>query len=109
MQHAFELVLIDPPFITEDVWRAYGRAAAFLLNSRGADSGGGGGGGGGAVIATTVRENEPLLAELFGPSLRRQCWQPSIPNLVYQYETFANFACPQLAGANTELPPLSDY
>ena len=92
-------MVIDPPFITHEVWRAYAQTAHWLLdgsastaNTHHSD-----------VLLTTVRENEPLLVELFGPRLKRQAWRPSIPRLVYQYDTFATWECPPLQRGNAEL------
>ncbi|RYH06746.1 hypothetical protein EON65_42520 [archaeon] len=33
MHHSFDVVVIDPPFITEDVWRKYAAAAKVLLKT----------------------------------------------------------------------------
>jgi hypothetical protein len=74
---AFDVVVVDPPFITEPVWRAYADACRALLNASG------------AVLCTTVAENAPLLASLF-PGARSVPFQPSIPRLVYQYDTFCS-------------------
>lgn len=54
------------------------------------------------MLGTTIAENAQLLAELFGavPS----AFQPSIPHLVYQYDTYANWACEPLAVPNPEIP-----
>ena len=75
----FAGVIIDPPFITEEVWRLYSQTARVLLAPEGP----------GRVLATTIAENAPLMLELFGAKPQR--WQPSIPHLVYQYECYANF------------------
>ena len=88
---AFACVVIDPPFITEDVWRLYAQAAAALLAP------------GGAVICTTVAENAALLAELF-PGCAALPFQPSIPHLVYQYNCFSTAAPAALAAVNPEIP-----
>ena len=93
LRGAFAAVVVDPPFITEGVWRAYGAAAAALLAP------------GGAALLTTVAENGPLLAELF-PGARAARLRPSIPRLVYQYDAFCT-ADPMpaaLAAANPEVP-----
>lgn len=34
MLHTFDVVVIDPPFITEEVWQAYARAACMLLKRK---------------------------------------------------------------------------
>jgi hypothetical protein len=87
---AFECVVIDPPFITSDVWRQYAQTAGLLLRE------------GGRVVLTTVIENAPLLRSLLG--VRPTLFLPSIPNLPYQYATFANFQAPELTAANPEVP-----
>lgn len=35
IQHSFDCVVIDPPFITEEVWRLYATAAKLLLRPAG--------------------------------------------------------------------------
>jgi len=125
---AFDLVVVDPPFVTEDVWTQYAAAARLLLrrdprDAPAGDDGGGAGGAGGAapggaddpwagrrVLCTTLRENLPLLRRLFGGALRRQRWRPSVPRLPYQYDCYANWpgAAAALGGRNPELPESSD-
>ena len=83
-------MLIDPPFITEDVWRKYATTAKLLLAP------------GGRVLASTVAENAPLMAELLGA--KPLAFKPSIPNLVYQYNLFASYDAPCLAERNPEIP-----
>jgi hypothetical protein len=34
MLHTFDVVVIDPPFIVEEVWQAYARAAFMLLKTK---------------------------------------------------------------------------
>ena len=101
---AFDAVVVDPPFITKDCWAAAARTCRALLGAAG-DAGALGDGR--ALIATSVRENEPLLAELLG--CKRARFQPSIPHLVYQYETFVSgFEPTVLSRLNPELPPPDD-
>ena len=57
---------------------------------------------GGLVVLTTVIENAPLLADLFG--VRPHAWLPSIPNLPYQYAAYTNFDAPRLSKPNPEVP-----
>ena len=90
---AYDVVVIDPPFITEPVWRSYAAHAQALLVP------------GGSVLCTTVAENAGLLAQLF-PGCAAVPFQPSIPRLVYQYNTFTT-AVPvpeALAARNPEIP-----
>mmetsp|Transcript_8645 Transcript_8645/g.14897 ORF Transcript_8645/g.14897 Transcript_8645/m.14897 type:complete len:193 (-) Transcript_8645:309-887(-) len=73
----FDCVVIDPPFITHEVWTKYAAAAKLLLSP------------GGKVVASTVPENAELLFTLLGA---KPClFKPSIPHLVYQYCLFLNF------------------
>lgn len=90
LRGAFEMVVIDPPYITADVWRRYIEAARLLLRE------------GGLVVATTVIENAPLLAD--GLGVRPHVWLPSIPHLPYQYAVYTNFDSPLLASPNPEVP-----
>lgn len=93
--------VIDPPFITREVWEKYAATAKFLLCE------------GGRLICTTIRENADMMHELLQASLvtslshlhavyracclhctmrlgpyatqvKPQKFQPCIPHLVYQ-------------------------
>jgi hypothetical protein len=81
------LQVIDPPFITREVWEKYAATANFLLSE------------GGRLICTTIRENAAMMNELLQaraasdtlswPSadslqVKPQRFQPCIPHLVYQ-------------------------
>lgn len=95
------MVIIDPPFITEDVWSKYSTTAKLLLTksplaSDVHDRG--------FVMAATVLENKDLMNELFGAKL---CvFRPKLTNLVYQYDLYINFLqeCTTLGKPNVELP-----
>jgi len=67
----FDLAVIDPPFITHEVWAKYADAAKLLLKP-GVDKDSGEPNG--KVIGTTIRENADKLRELLG--LRRCKFQP---------------------------------
>jgi hypothetical protein len=56
----------------------------------------------GKVIASTVAENEAMLAELLGTEACT--FKPSIPHLIYQYNIFTNFPPTALAEKNPEIP-----
>ena len=124
LHHQFDCVVIDPPFITEEVWAKYCATAKLLLPEHG-----------GKVILTTIAENKQMLKcvtccmipicsstplewvvvtthsvarvfvgagrELFG--VEPCVFQPSIPHLVYQYCCYANFQTGRLAQPNPEL------
>ena len=113
LMHAFDCVIVDPPFITEEVWRSYAETARFLL-PKGSDcdpmSPGGSSpvrfarlvGTRGLFIGTSVIENADLLKELF--DAHPTPFLPSIPNLVYQYNLFTNFRPKSaLAESNPEI------
>mmetsp|Transcript_5739 Transcript_5739/g.17081 ORF Transcript_5739/g.17081 Transcript_5739/m.17081 type:complete len:250 (-) Transcript_5739:349-1098(-) len=87
----FRAVVIDPPFITQDVWEKYADAARRLLVPSG-----------GLVIGTTVSENAPMMKDILGVHPNR--FLPSIPNLPYQYCVYTNFDTPTLSETNTEVP-----
>ena len=93
MLGAFDVVVIDPPFITEEVWRLYAAAARALLRADGPRR----------VVCTTVAENAALIAELF-PGAKRTRFQPSIPHLVYQYDLYCNWDAAAFATPNPEVP-----
>jgi hypothetical protein len=91
MRGTFDMCVIDPPFITKDVWAKYATAARLCLRSPSSSSLLGGGGRGGKVMCTTVAENETMLNTLFGGGIRSVKFMPSIPHLPYQYRLFVNF------------------
>jgi hypothetical protein len=93
LRGSFDLCVVDPPFITEDVWRKYAEAVRLCLRP------------GGKVMCTTVAENEGLLDSLFG-GVKPVRFMPSIPNLPYQYRLFLNYE-PRSQGLhqwNDEIP-----
>ena len=84
------MVVIDPPFITREVWEKYTEAAKLLLIPEG-----------GIVLGSTIDENESFMQELLGCS--RKAYRPSIPNLVYQYSLYANYESDGLSQGNPEI------
>ena len=90
LYNSFDVVVIDPPFITSEVWDKYAQTAKALAVSDQP-----------LVVATTVVENAPLMKELFDATPTE--FQPSIPNLVYQYACFTNFPCVCLSQPNEEI------
>jgi len=88
---AFDYVIIDPPFITEEVWKAYSETARLLLCP------------GGKLLCTTVAENGPMMKRVMG--VEPVPFRPSIPSLVYQYETFTSYRpTVALENPNPEVP-----
>eukprot|EP01024_Parvocaulis_polyphysoides_P073042 TRINITY_DN9357_c0_g3_i1.p1 TRINITY_DN9357_c0_g3~~TRINITY_DN9357_c0_g3_i1.p1 ORF type:complete len:217 (+),score=20.92 TRINITY_DN9357_c0_g3_i1:80-652(+) len=90
LMHSFDMVVIDPPFITEQVWTNYAQAAKMLICE------------GGKIIGSSIFENRQLLWDLMGIS--PCCFQPAIPTLVYQYDFFVNFEVKFMNEINQEIP-----
>ena len=86
----FHMVVIDPPFITREVWEKYTQAARILLKPDG------------IVLGSTIDENEAFMKELL--NCKRQAFRPSIPNLVYQYSLYASY---ESEGLNTPNPEIN--
>mmetsp|Transcript_3014 Transcript_3014/g.4216 ORF Transcript_3014/g.4216 Transcript_3014/m.4216 type:complete len:185 (-) Transcript_3014:48-602(-) len=86
----FDMVVIDPPFITKEVWEKYAAAAKLLLKPDG-----------GKVILTTIQENSELLFDLLGATPTN--FLPSIPHLVYQYNLFTNYSSEVFSQKNPEI------
>jgi len=93
LRNSFDVVVIDPPFITREVWEKYAQTTEALATATSPSPP--------LVLATTVHENAPLMKELFDAT--PTAFQPSIPNLVYQYACFTNFPCDRLAQPNEEI------
>uniref|UniRef100_A0A7S2MJD6 Protein-lysine N-methyltransferase n=1 Tax=Helicotheca tamesis TaxID=374047 RepID=A0A7S2MJD6_9STRA len=93
---SFDMVVIDPPFIAEEVWSKYTETATFLLKGDPKESSSAS-----LVIGTTVQENAPFMEKLLG--VKPAKFLPSIPNLVYQYSVFTNFTSTVLSNANPEI------
>lgn len=93
MYHQFDCVVIDPPFVTSEVWANYAEAALLLLKD------------GGKIILSTIPENAKMLKEML--KVEAQAFQPSIPHLVYQYVFFTNYASTNFSTHNPEIATLS--
>jgi len=87
--HTFDFVLVDPPFITEEVWVKYAQTTKLLLRE------------GGRVLCTTIAENASMMEDLLG--IRPVLFRPSIPNLVYQYSVYTNYTSDRLGKLNPEI------
>lgn len=94
------MVVIDPPFITHDVWKNYAITSRYLLEHDPVQDKDGKKG---YVIGTTVKENKELMMDLFGAT--PAVFLPNCPHLVYQYNIFLNCAedCDALKKANPEI------
>ena len=83
--------MIDPPFITDDVWQLYVQTAQLLLTRAPTPR----------ILLSTIPENLPLLSPLLGVHLCR--FRPSIPHLPYQYSLFTNYDSDRLSELNPEV------
>lgn len=91
----FDLVVIDPPFITSEVWTLYAEGARKLLRSNG------------LVLGTTLFENGRLVEQLFAGAVeapvRPRKFLPSVPHLPYQYRIYSNVDCAELDVPNPDI------
>jgi hypothetical protein len=85
----FDFVLVDPPFITHEVWAKYAATVRILLRP------------GGRVLCTTIAENADMMQAVLG--LRPVRFRPSIPTLVYQYSVYTNYHSERLDVLNPEI------
>ena len=89
LHHKFDVIVIDPPFITQSAWEKYALTVALLVKENP------------HIICTTVEQNALLMKRLFNCKVTK--FQPSIPKLIYQYNTYANFESTALSTINSEL------
>ncbi|DBB12443.1 TPA: hypothetical protein ACH3X3_005248 [Trebouxia sp. C0006] len=89
IHHTFDCIVIDPPFITHEVWRQYAAAAKLLLTPEG------------RILLSTIPENDSFLKKLLGVDM--QNFKPSIPRLVYQYCIYVNYSSELLSQPNPEV------
>jgi len=79
LHKSFDMVVVDPPFITRDVWEKYATTVYALLKKHPLGIGNetktgseAGSSEGSKVLCTTVYENADMMAELFGN--KSQVW-----------------------------------
>eukprot|EP01082_Thalassiosira_pseudonana_P003181 g2743.t1 g2743 contig12:714625-715487(+) len=87
----FDVIVIDPPFVSHSVWKKYATTARLLMRQDRTAH----------VITTTVDENAQLMSTLF--DCKSVLFRPSIPHLVYQYSVFTNYASSVLGTKNLEI------
>ncbi|CUI12950.1 methyltransferase, putative [Bodo saltans] len=90
---SFDYVVVDPPFITREVWSQYLETVQMLLKK------------GGKVLFTSVLENHGMHSQGLDQGLYVPLYRPSIPHLTYQYHCFTNYIATQLQVQNPELEP----
>ena len=108
LQHKFDYVVCDPPFISEDVWKEYAKAIKLLLKKNG------------KLLLTSIIENHTMLENILTSidncknentnepnlslSLYISKYCPSIPSLTYQYFCFINYTSSFLELSNKDIP-----
>mmetsp|Transcript_26756 Transcript_26756/g.58259 ORF Transcript_26756/g.58259 Transcript_26756/m.58259 type:complete len:189 (+) Transcript_26756:165-731(+) len=90
LHHTFDCVVIDPPFITREVWEKFTETSNLLLAP------------GGKILASTIQENAGMMKELL--NVDPTVFFPSIPHLVYQYCFYTNYSSERLSEKNPEIP-----
>ena len=71
------MVVIDPPFITRDVWEKYAKTAYYLLKLNTTAI---------RILCTTVYENASMMDELFGAKSQVLIHISRTPNVyIYAY------------------------
>lgn len=89
LHHSFDVCVIDPPFITREVWEKYAITARLLLKPEG------------KLILSSIMENAAMLNELLG--VHPVAFKPSIPHLIYQYNFYTNYTPIILSQKNPEI------
>ena len=87
---SFAMAVVDPPFITHEVWAKYAEACRILLRP------------GGKLLLSTIQENADFLRQEMG--VVPTAFWPSIPHLVYQYCFYVNYESGRLSEPNPEIP-----
>ena len=75
----YDVAVIDPPFITQEVLFAYSLTVNHVVKA------------GGKLLISSIAENDQALREVYGRAMRSVPYKPSIPSLVYQYNLFVNY------------------
>ena len=83
------MLVIDPPFILQEVWEQYALSVRLLAKP------------GARILICTIPENASFLQDLFG--VQPRTFWPSCPNLGYQFCTFTNYESARLDHPNPEV------
>ena len=94
----YDLVIVDPPYINKPSWTQFANFVTIIAkkceDNIGKFSC--------KILTCSIAENAPMLKELLNLNIKN--YQPSIPNLVYQYNFFTNFDDEELDRFNEEIP-----
>ena len=91
------MVVIDPPYVTREVWAKYAEAAHLLLKPDASSR----------VLGSTLEENAGFMNELLG--CNKKTFKPFVPNLVYKYCLYTNYESERLNQPNPEVLPEYDF
>ena len=94
------MAVIDPPFITKEVWQKYTEAVNLLFKKDENDKIVGN------LLCSTLQESKEFMKELL--DVEPIAFKPSIPNLPYQYNFYTNYEDPALNELNAEIPVFED-
>ncbi len=86
----YTMFVVDPPFITRDVWEKYTETINALRNEQHCQ-----------ILCSTIAENEGMMKQLL--DISPVTFRPFIPNLVYLYKFYTNFDSSTLGQENTEI------
>jgi len=93
--NTFDFIVIDPPFITEDVWTKFSNFVQLLAikneNNEIVSK----------ILASSISENDKMLKKLLNLDAKK--YKPSIPHLVYQYNFYSNYEDEELNQVNQEI------
>jgi len=97
-ENKFDFIVIDPPFIDEDPWTKFANFASLIAkkNSEGEIDNKRT-----KILLSSIAENKDLLKRLLNVDMRS--YQPSIPNLIYQYNFYSNYEDEELDKVNEEI------
>ncbi|TNV75538.1 hypothetical protein FGO68_gene17704 [Halteria grandinella] len=87
---SFDLLVIDPPYITREVWLKYAEAITMLLKK---DA---------KLIISTLDDNAEMIKELTG--CKKRVFRPYISTLIYQFAFYTNYESDGWGRENEEIP-----
>jgi hypothetical protein len=94
-ENKFDFILIDPPFIDKEPWSKF---AEFAIRISKKDDEGKPNV---KFLCSSIAENKEMLKNLINVDIK--LFQPSIPNLIYQYNFYSNYEDEELNKLNNEI------
>ena len=70
-RNTYDMLVLDPPFVTREVWEKYAECISLLLINDGQ----------GKIVLSTLDENEGFIKELTGCT--KKTFRPYISSLIY--------------------------